>query len=311
MYIQTINKQSVLHSYGNVVYRNRVALVHVPGVILRTTWFSLLQRLLREKIHQVIIVENKLVVLTKGYLRIYDSYGKPLAEFAISRGSRPLRQGLESVGNVIFYGDYWNNSKREPVNLYRIDLNTFNKQIITEFNHIRHIHCVHLDSRDNRYLYIGTGDSDSESGIYRIDISTGRQETIVEGAQCFRAVSLIQNNDDLLWGSDSPSSQNAIYRLNLLDQKPIDKIIDIEGPAYYSTKSADGSLYISTAIEDRRYHKAIIYRSIDNGLSWHKHRSFNKDFWSEKWFGYGVIEFPRGQENISDLCYNLCGLKET
>lgn len=310
MYLQLISKDGTIYSHRNVVYIDKKAVVNLPGLMLRITWFPLLQRLIREKIHQVLLVENKLIVVTKGIIRVYNLSGQPLAAFPVERGSRPLRQGIETIGNAIFYGDYWGNKNRDPVNLYRIDLVSLKRKKITVLKHVRHIHFVHSDFRDDRYLFIGTGDANSESGIYRVEISSGIKETIAEGAQKFRAVSLIQLGDTLLWGSDSPCSQNAIYRLNLSRGCDAEKITPIDGPAYYSTRSADGSLYISTTIEDRRCHKAIIYRSTDNGSNWYAYRSFKKDMWPEKWFGYGVVEFPRGHEHISGLYYNLSGLKE-
>lgn len=310
MYLQSIEKNFEIRSRGNIVYTAGKPIVNLPGLMLSLTWLPLLQRLFREKIHQVLNVENKLVILTKGFIRVYSLAGEWLAEFVVERGSRPLRHGIECVGNTIIYGDYWANTKCEPVNLYRIDLVSFKQEVISVFEHVRHIHCTQIDARDNRYVFVCTGDKDRESGIYRVELASGTYETIAEGSQCYRIVSLIQDGDVLFWGSDSPDIQNNIYRFDLRSRGAAQPIIAIEGPAYYSVVSADHDFYIATAVEDRRRHKAVIYRSTDSGLNWKLYRSFKKDIWSEKWFGYGIVEFPRGHEYAHSLRYNLCGLKE-
>lgn len=310
MYLHSIEKNIEIHSRGNCIYSGGKVIVNLPGPMLKIAWFSPLQRLFREKIHQVFFAGDKLIILTKGLIRVYNLQGECLAEFIIERGSRPLRHGIVYVENTIIYGDYWANTKREPVNLYRIDLVSFEQKVLSVFEHVRHIHCTQIDIRDNRYVFVCTGDTDSESGIYRVELSSGIYETVAEGAQCYRAVSLIQDGNILIWGSDSPATQNAIYCLDLVCGGGAKLVVTIDGPAYYSTKSADGSFYIATTIEDRRRHKAIIYASTDRGLSWSPCRLFKKDIWPDKWFGYGSVEFPRGHEYVYGLRYNLCGLRE-
>ncbi|MBS3812150.1 MAG: ATP-binding cassette domain-containing protein, partial [Halanaerobiales bacterium] len=39
-------------------------------------------------------------------------------------------------------------------------------------------------------------------------------------------------------------------------------------------------------------------------------KEFKKDFWNSRLFGYGIIEFIDGQENLKNLHYNLKGLKK-
>ncbi len=310
MYLQSLKNNSYYTTNNNRVFRDNVPIIKHSGLLLNLNKSTLLERLIRQKIHNLIIGDDNIITITKGLISVFSSTGDFLSRFIIDRGSRPLRQGVVLIDSLLVYGDYWSNPERVPVNLYCIDIKTMTKRVLATFNHIRHIHCVHIDKRDSGYVFVGTGDKNSESGIYRISLSTGERQTVAEGAQKFRAVSLLQQENTLIWGSDSPTTQNAIYRFDLSKKNGVERVDSIDGPAYYSTRNADGILFIATTIENRIHHKAIIYRSADSGGSWSIYKSFVKDIWNTKYFGYGVIEFVEGQERESKLHYNLIGLKE-
>ena len=271
--------------------------------------YSLIKRLLRNGIYAayecdrdkiVIVCSKKILIYLKGALK---------AELEIDRGSRPLRQGISCLNGFFYYGDYWGNPEKKAVNLYRVNLSNYKKEVFFKFNHIRHIHFVQKDTRINNALLVGTGDSNSESGIYRLDLNNRKLKTIVEGSQQCRAVSVLQENKYLIWGTDAPDEQNYIFRFNR-ETNDLQKTREIDGPAYYSTKTKNGDIYLATTIEDRLRHKACIYKSIDQGLSWDVYKSFKKDIWHSKYFGYGIIEFIYGQTHRQELFYNLVGLKE-
>jgi hypothetical protein len=172
----------------------------------------------------------------------------------------------------------------------------------------RHIHFVCTDLNNKEWIYFGTGDYDNEPGLYKLNIETKKIEIIGEGDQKWRAVDLIQYDNKLIWGTDCEYDQNYIFSYNLSNGH-LSRIATIPGPAYYTTRDKLGNLYIGTTIEDRKKHKACILKSND-GQSWKIIKEFKKDMWHSKLFGYGVIEFIHGQENLNKLYYNLVGLKE-
>lgn len=55
---------------------------------------------------------------------------------------------------------------------------------------------------------MGTGNTKSESGIYRINIVSREIEILDEGEQKYRACSIIQKEKYLFFGSDAPDDDN-------------------------------------------------------------------------------------------------------
>jgi len=269
---------------------------------------KLLKRLLRINIFKVIHYNGIKVLVIKKKILIIHKSGSSF-EIPVKRGSRPIKDGVEIVPPFLYYGEYWQNSNREPVFLYQVNLEFGEQTIFYKFKHIRHIHFVQLDKFDSNYLLVGTGDLNHESGIYRINIKTKNSEAIGEGSQTYRAVSIIQTKDYLFWGSDDPDGNNFIYRYNKSNGK-LNKLHKLEGPAYYSATDKKERMYMATTIEDRKRHRAIIYRSTDNGENWEQYKEFKKDIWHTKYFGYGLIEFAENQKELEELSYKLTGLKE-
>jgi hypothetical protein len=303
-----INKDFLTYSENNILYldNDKKELLTFYGILPDA--FFLLKRLLRNGVHAAKMCQDTLIVILKGKFVLFKN-NRLVKEIDIDRGSRPLRNGVECISGRMYYGDYWSNSERQAVNIYKVDLKTFKKEKFYTFSHVRHIHFIQQDRINKDILLIGTGDSDSESGIYSLNVKTKEFAPIVEGSQKFRAVSILQNNNSLFWGSDDPDSENYIYQLNR-DTQELRQICKIDGPAYYSTRNKKGEMFIATTIEDRKRHKAIIYKSNDGGQSWSVYKKFKKDLWHDKYFGHGIIEFIDGQENYDELIYNTVGLKE-
>ncbi|MGM0608814.1 MAG: hypothetical protein ACQESP_10395 [Candidatus Muiribacteriota bacterium] len=269
---------------------------------------NILKRLLRIGIFNVLEYKDMKIIVLKKKILISKSDGTT-NKIKIDRGSRPLKNGVALLDGKLYYGDYWGNPNREPAYIYEVDLSSFEKKILFTFDWVRHIHCVQVDKYEKDCLLIGTGDSDSESGIYRLNVQTKELEVLAQGAQKYRTVSIIQTKEKFFYGSDDPDGENYIYAYDKssCETKPLCKI---EGPAYYSTVDKKGYMYIATTIEDRKRHRAIIYRSKEGGASWQEYREFKKDIWHTKYFGYGVIEFVNGQDELEELEYKLVGLKE-
>ena len=107
---------------------------------------------------------------------------------------------------------------------------------------------------------------------------------------------------------DDPNGDNFIYAYNKCSGiAEVRK--KIESPVYYNTVDKNGFIYITTTIEDRKRHRAIIYISTDCGKNWQEHYESEKDLWPINYFGNGVVEFVNGQENFDKLNLKLIGLK--
>lgn len=269
---------------------------------------NLYNRLTRNGIHNIIPLKNSnVLILIKKNLLVYKD-NELINKININRGSRPLRNAILEFNNKIIYGDYWSNKERKPTNIYQMNPLSGEQEILLTFNNIRHIHFIQKNISDEEELYIGTGDKDYESNIFKYNIKNKDLIKLGGGSQEWRAVSILQKENYIYWGSDCPYKKNYIFRYNKMTQKK-EKIFAIEGPAYYSTMNKDEKLFIATTIENRKKHRAIIYQS-DDGLIWNELVEFEKDIFPEKLFGYGLIEFIRGQEKLEDLYINTRGLKD-
>ncbi len=271
------------------------------------TYCRIYNRLTRNGIHNIIPINNEMVVVVvKGRFLVFNQKNLVL-EVRTQTGRHPMRQGVLEHGGQIIYGDYWGNPNREPVSVWRFDPFKGDLEALLTLRNKRHIHFIQEDIYDPMKLFVGTGDENSESGIYRYDLNTGALETVGCGSQAWRAVSLLQQGDYLYWASDCPYEQNYIYRLNRCADV-VERIQPISGPAYYSAMNSEGRMFLATTIERRREHKAIVYGS-DDGEQWVAAGEWRKDFLPEKLFGYGKIEFIHGQEDLREVFINLKGLR--
>jgi len=278
------------------------------NLLLINLFPGILKRFLRFNVFKdIVIADYRIIVIKKKIFILKDS--NSAIEIPVKRGSRPLKDGVEVIPPFLYYGEYWQNPERNPVYLYQVNLESGEQTIFHKFSNIRHIHFVQQDKFDSNYLIVGTGDLNHESGIYRINIKAKNIEVIGEGSQTYRAVSIIQTKDYLFWGSDDPDGDNFIYRYSKSNSK-LNKLHKLEGPAYYSATDKKERMYVATTIEDRKRHRAIIYRSTDNGENWEQYKEFKKDIWHAKYFGYGLIEFAENQKVLEELGYKLTGLKE-
>jgi hypothetical protein len=269
--------------------------------------FELYNRLLRDGIHQFNKSKDSVdVVILKGRIEFYLG-GELLNVLKIENGARPLRNGIVYKDGFIIYSEYYGNPNRDPINVYKYDYHNDTKETIFVIKDIRHIHFIQQNIHCNSSVYIGTGDFDDECAIYKLDIENRSIEKIGGGSQIWRAVSILQKDDSIFWGTDDPDGEDYIVEYSLTNDK-LKKLRKIDGPAYYSVISKNGEMYIATTIEDKTKHKSKIYKSMD-GFNWNVYKQFKKDIFHAKYFGYGVIEFMKGQCNIEKLYYNKIGLK--
>jgi len=270
-------------------------------------YIELYNRALREGIHNFYKINDEIdAVVLKGEILFFRNK-KLLNRLIIEKGSKPLRNEIIFKDDKIIYSEYFGNKDREPIYVYEYDFFNNKRNILYAFNNIRHIHFIQQDNENNDIAYIGTGDLDDECGIFRFNTRTKTIEKIGGNSQLWRAVSVLQKDNYLIWGMDSPDIQPYIVRYNL-DNKNLEKLKKIAGPAHYSTIDKEGNMYIATAVEKRKEHKAVIYKS-NNGTIWKEYKEYKKDIFHLKYFGFGIIEFMNNQDKVKELFINLKGLK--
>ncbi len=261
--------------------------------------FGLYRRLFRDGVHAVIPSgdsdESWLVLAHRHIYRVDASGDKVASLWAIQKGSRPLRNGLSMVGKYLYVGDYFGNSDREPVRIYRIEIATGKWECFYEFpaGQVRHIHLIQYDARIDR-LWVGTGDEDSECLLGTLCPKTAQMSWVGGGSQDWRAVSLAFTNNSVYWGTDNHTGGNHIWKLGRDQTQPV-LLNDVVGPVYYHSILDNGILFATTVEKGEgdqdRYGRLYLVDMQDHVILIGCRR---KDMWSSKYFGYGVMEFAEG-----------------
>ena len=304
-------KNKIYSSIGNMIIiqekgkNKREKYLKVDGLGW-INYLKLYNRALRHGVHNFYKINDGIDCITvKGKILFYKD--KELFNTLIlENGSRPLRSGIVYKDEYIIYSEYYGNKNRDPINLYKYNFFENTKEILYTFDNIRHIHFIQQDINNPSSIYIGTGDLDEECGVYKFDLINFDIRKLGGGSQTWRAVSILQNDKILYWGTDDPDGKNYIMRYDLQGNR-LEKVREIDGPAYYSTITKNNDMFVATTIEDRKRHRAIIYKSLD-GEKWDEHMEFKKDIFHTKYFGYGLVEFINNQGELEKLVYNLNGL---
>jgi|GEM_PF-4565041 len=313
IYFQMYYKEYIYASCGNKIIRKRpesnkwenYLIVDYLSVL---NYSDLYNRALRHGVNNFYKIDDEIDGLILRKKALFYKNKRLINTLKIENGSKPLRHGVVFFQNKFIFGEYYNNKSEKPVHLYEYDFVHNIQKAIYTFTGIKHIHFVQPKIDDKNVLYIGTGDSDTESGIFCFDLTTHIMEKVGGGSQIWRAVSILQKDHYLIWGMDSPEEQPYIIRYDTRNGA-IEKLRKIEGPAYYSVMNRRGDMFIATTVEDRKNHRAVIYQSSDGGNEWYERERFRKDVFHLKYFGFGKIEFINNQEEIDDLYFNLKGLR--
>jgi hypothetical protein len=269
------------------------------------------QRLLRGGIKNVLSLDDKSVLVVDHgrmhRLGIHDRSIRLVHE--LPRGRRPLTYAFSKDGKgVIYYGEYWSNPAREAVRVWRSeDGNCWEIAYTFPPSAIRHVHAVQYDPFTN-YLWIATGDLDDECQIAFSEHGLRWLQPIGQGSQTWRTVSLVFTEDALYWGTDDPGGHNYIYRWKRADGF-LEKVAWVKGPVYYSKKVGDYLLF-STAVERGEGDQdgyARIY-AVDKDLNCQEVYRLAKDRWHPVFFGYGVLEFARGDTDGESFWVTARGL---
>lgn len=267
------------------------------------TLSSLSSRLFRFHVHHAIrFNKNKIVII--GFKRIYSydlNTGELNSDILMGSGRRPLNI-CNAGDSKIYYGEYFNNRDRMPVCIYGSVGEDLKFEPVWQFKDVRHIHGVFFDPYYNN-IWITTGDTDDESGIWVTNDNFHALEKVIGGNQQFRAVQLLFTEKYIYFGSDTPLERNFIYRINRNSGRT-EKLNEVESSVFWGCKVKD-YLFFSTSVEPSTVNKtryACIWGSPD-GEKWKCIKKFKKDIYPIKLFQYGQIYFPSGENQTDKLWF--------
>lgn len=264
-------------------------------------------------LHVATLPSGTRLIGVSGALLRYTTSGAWSIALRYTGFRKPARLGVlvDSLGRT-WVAQYSLNPKRDQiVNLYRSDDDGQNFAVVRRFEagSIRHIHFIQQDPCDGS-LWLGTGDSDGESGIWR-SLDGEHWDCIGEGSQLWRAVGLAFVDDAVLWGTDagtdadhfanvavrwSRSSQRA--EIEQLVHAPVHGIASVAGQRVVLATGCEGGANES----DAAVH--VWLRAATGG--WRQVASWAAGPQPYR-LQYAIASFANGQAHCEDLWVQLRG----
>jgi hypothetical protein len=215
---------------------------------------------------------------------------------------KPARLGvLRTREGLVFCAEYTLNPRRDrPIRLWRSDDDARSFQQIFAFpaGQVRHIHFIQQDPVDGS-LWLGTGDRDAESAIWRSTDNGATWQIIGGGDQRWRAIGVAFLPDAVIWGTDGGSDAGAFQNVAVRWDRHTQQLTThtrLPGPVHGVTALPDGQVLLGTGCEggvneaDRRVH---LFAS-DDGRDYREIASFAGGL-QPKRAQYPVLHFAQGQ----------------
>lgn len=231
----------------------------------------------------------------------YDGFRKPTRA-----GLLVDRQGRAWVAQYAM-----NRDRSQPIRLWRSENDGKEFAAVRTFGpgEVRHIHFIQQDPIDGA-LWLGTGDRDSESAIWRSPDGQDWQQ-VGGGSQLWRAMGLGFTPDAVVWGTDAgldaPHFDNALVRWSRASgELTVEQ--SVQGPVHSVATLPDGRVAASTGCEgggnerDNRVHLWLR----ETGGTWRELASWRKGPQPPR-VQYAVGHLVAGQERCDDLWLQLRG----
>jgi hypothetical protein len=218
-------------------------------------------------------------------------------------GSGPLFLA-KSSDNILYFGDYVATRERHQSRVWSSHDDGQSWEVAAEFaiDRVRHIHGVFWDSY-SKQLWLTTGDSDSESGLWVLD--GGHAREVVGGSQRFRIVQPVFSAGAIYFGTDTPGQNCGIYRLDRLTLKA-ELLEPTCGPTFFGTRTS-GHIIFSTVVEPGHpVDQAALYVGDETNGAFAEVSSFVKDRWHMQLFQYGQIFLPANAGAGETLFFTPC-----
>lgn len=273
--------------------------------------FPLIRRFLRAEITSFYCIDNgdQLAIAKKGFFirkRGSNTFEK---SFSMPRGSKPLNLCFAPSGNI-FFGEYFQNMDKQPVNIYCSEDNAQTWHIACTFaaGEINHIHGIFFDKYTNR-IWIATGDRENECIIGYTEDEFKTITKVFRGGQEYRTCHLFFYKDFVVFGTDTQYEQNVIKKF---DRKTLEitTLQEVQGSVIKGGQ-VDDVAFISTTVEPSTVNTdqyAHLWVTKD-GLHWEERYKAKKD-WLPHIFQFGTFEFPQyNVEKIDRLYFSGRALK--
>jgi len=168
--------------------------------------------------------------------------------------SRPLKfalsDGVEGFDDGVYWGDYFGNSQKGEVSIYkRTGEDKWQTVFTFDKGEITHIHNVVPDKYHNCF-WILTGDFDKESAIWKATNNFKEVTPFLRGNQDYRGCVAFPVPDGLIYATDAPFQDDYIMKLKLDGENvELKKLQPINGSCIYGAQTSDGRLVFASTVE--------------------------------------------------------------
>jgi hypothetical protein len=307
-------------SRRNVLYRStdlkppfeKIVSINAPGWKAIISNIRLAQRLFRFMVTNVVLLDNGdlFVTFDKSVGIVRDGRYRELE--GLARPCRVLRSACAIDKNgEIFFGEYLANDERGPMRVYRYKPGSKELDVPYFFpaGTIKHIHGIYSDPVTESLVCL-TGDKDSECKMIRSYDGFKTVETIGEGDETWRAVSMLFDDDAMYYGMDAEFQANKLYRIDRKARER-EKLGEVSGTVFYSKRIGDDLFFATTAenAPSQTENVAAIWNMAPDGTCTEVAK-FQKDRWHPTLFMFGTIHFPFGEPPADHLYFSLVGVNE-
>ena len=308
-----LSRRNVLYGSKNLKPPfTKIAVIDAPFWKSLASISRLAQRLLRFQVTNVIpLATGELFVTFDKSVGLIRN-GKYRALSGLARPCRVLRAACAVDQNGdIFFGEYLANDERGEMRIYRYTAGSDSLEIAFTFpeKSIKHIHGIYFDEATNA-LFCLTGDDENECRILRSADGFRTIETVGQGDETWRAVSILFDNNAFYYGMDAEFRANHIYKVNRNSLERT-SLGEVNGTVFYS-KRLDGNLFFTTTAENApsQTENVAALWLVDENEACQKLVSFEKDFWHPTLFQFGTIHFPYRSGLEGELYFHLVGVRE-
>jgi hypothetical protein len=271
----------------------------------------LAQRLFRFMFYNVLKLPDDSLFLTFGKDVGFYANGMFHPVEGLGRPFRVLRAAcaLDDEGRVTF-GEYLPNAQRGPVEVYQFTPGDRRAKVVHRFpaGSVRHVHGIYHDPYSRRHWCV-TGDRKSECRVIATPDNFRTLQTVGEGDESWRCVSLQFTRDAVYYGMDAEFEQNYLYRLDR-QTGGRETLTALEGPVYYSYAAGE-HLFFAVSAElcpSQQGRSASLWHVDPQG---HCARLFEmeKDDFPLRFFMPGTMHFPLGPGLSDQLFFHVVALR--
>lgn len=253
-------------------------------------------------------------------------------EYQYEKGSGPLHliniEGIENFKDGLYFGDYFGNNSKEPINITRRNYDGSFEVIYTfEKGKTNHIHNL-IPDKYNNCVWILAGDFNDAASIWKAKNNFDTVERVVFGSQQYRSCLAFPTKDGLLYMTDNQFEQNYIRLLTNIENSYVSEPIKkINGSVIYGCIVGDKIVFSTSTEPSVTYKNKILNLLVRKpGLGIIKNESHiisgslkdgfhiidknKKDFLPYRLFQFGTIMFPAGKNPTNKLfSYSVGNIK--